>query len=132
MNDLSDPEYFAARLIAKLNLAGLSVPADASISLVRVLSHMPPNVSVDELRDIVATVFVKDEGDYEKFKQVWDELLGRVPPEQIQIPIEGRSLSEEVLRDVMQRLSKRLGQKSFAPPSVDLIVDYGVRRWRSP
>ena len=130
---LKDPEYFIARLAAKLSIAGLSVSPEANVQAVRVLSHVPRGVSLDELGQVLASVYAKDEHAYEVFMRVWNELIGKAKHERLEIPI-GRivSVGEEAVRDVLERLAKRIGQRSFAPPSVDAIIEYGVvREWKS-
>lgn len=124
---LADPKYLVARLTAKLSLAGVSVPPEADVQAVEVLSSIPTNVSPDDLGYILAGIYAKDEESYEKFMQVWNELLGKVPPEQIKIPVSAEGLSEKVMEDVLRKLSRRIGQRSFAPPSVEAILEY--RRW---
>jgi len=125
---LSDPKYLVARLTAKLSLAGVSVPPEADIQAVEVLSRLPPGVSPNELGYILAGIYAKDDESYEKFMRVWNELLGKVPPEQIELPGSVEGLSEKVMEDILRKLSKRIGQRSFAPPSVEAILEY--RRWR--
>lgn len=129
---LRDPEYFIARLSAKLSIAGLSVSPEANVQAVRVLSHLPSGVSLDELGQILASVYAKDEYAYNVFMQVWNELIGRAERERLEIPRgDSYSLSDEAVRRILERLAERIGQRSFAPPSVDAILEYGVRKWKS-